>query len=171
VVVLDPSVVIALAKICDLDLVERTYGGAVIGPVVFEEVVTAGKRAGARGVEQVEHALQVGWLDVVRTTAAERRLSEQILKTSRLHRGEAETLAIAKRRRFAAVVDDKEARNMATALKLDFVGTAGVLLEAFIRGHMTRAGLEDALMELSRVIWLSPQVIAGVLKVAREEER
>jgi predicted nucleic acid-binding protein len=171
VVVFDASVLIALARILRLDLVERTYGGGVIGPVVFDEVVTAGKRIGAPGVEQVEHAIETGWLRAVRTTAAERRLAAQILKTSRLHRGEAEALALAKRRGLLVAIDDREARSMARALGLDLVGSAGLLLEAFYRGRLGLEELEDTLLALSRVIWLSPEVVATVLKLAREEEQ
>ena len=48
-------------------------------------------------------------------------------------------------------------------------GAAGVLLEAFLEEHLDLEGLEEALMDLSRVTWLSPGVVATVLKVAREE--
>ncbi len=66
-------------------------------------------------------------------------------------------------------MDDKEARSVAGALGLDFVGATGVLLEAFLEEHLDLEGLEGALMDLSRVTWLSPGVVATVLKVAREE--
>ena len=170
-VVADASVLIALAKTRQLGLLRRTYGGGVMGPVIFEEVVTAGKRIGALGVEQVEQAIEDGWLQVVRPTSAERRRAEQILKASRLHEGEAEALAIARGRRLLLVVDDKEARGVAEALGLDFVGTAGVLLETFLLGQLRLDELEEALLELSSVIWLSPQVVASVLKLAREGGR
>jgi predicted nucleic acid-binding protein len=140
-------------------------------PAVFEEVVTAGKRIGALGVEQVEHAVEKGWLRVPRLAARERRQAERILQTSRLHEGEAETLAVAERRKLLVAVDDKEARGMAAALGLDFVGTAGVLLEGFFKGHLNLDDLEKVLMALSSVIWLSPQVVASVLKLAREREQ
>jgi len=145
------------------------YQDGLIGPVVYEEVVGAGRRIGALGVEQIEHAIDIGWLRIARPTATERQLATRILRISRLHHGEAEALAIAKQRKRALVLDDKEARSMATALGLDYVGTAGVLLEAFFQADMTLEELEDAIVDLSRVIWLSPEVVAAILRIAREE--
>lgn len=169
-VILDASVLIALAKIRRLHLVRETFKEVLIGPVVHEEVVVAGRRIRALGVEQVENCIEEGWLRVIRPTPAERRLTARIIQTSRLHLGEAETLAIAVRRRWRVIVDDKEARSVADALHLDYIGTAGSLLEAFMKGHLALEGLENALLDLSRVIWLSPGVVATILKVAREEQ-
>jgi predicted nucleic acid-binding protein len=171
VVVLDASVLIALAKIRRLGVVQGVYREALIGPVVHAEAVGAGKRIGAPGVERIEHALDEGWLRVARPTPAERSLTARILRTSRLHGGEAEALALAARRRLPVVIDDKEARSVAGALGLDYMGTAGVLLEAFVRRRLTHAELEDAVVTLARVIWLSPSVVATILKTAREEKR
>jgi len=170
VVVLDASVLIALAKMRRLSLLKETYQKALIGPAVYEEVVIAGRRVGAQGVGDVENALDAGWLGVARPTPAERRLAARILRTARLHPGEAEVLAIAKQRGYLLVVDDKEARGMAGALGLDYLGTAGVLLEAFLQGRLTLDGLESAVVDLSRVIWLSPDVVATILRIAREEQ-
>lgn len=168
-VILDASVLIALAKIRRLDVLQRVYGSGLIGPVVYQEVVEAGRRVGALGVEQIEHAIDLGWLRVAHPTPAERRLATRLLRASRIHQGEAEALAIAKQRKRPLVVDDKEARSMAGALRLDYVGTAGVLLEALLSGKMTLEELEDAIVDLARVIWLSPEVVASILKMAREE--
>jgi len=167
-VVLDASVLIVLAKIRRLDLVRLTYGGAAVGPFVFEEVVTAGRRIGALGVECVEQAIESGWLRVVRPVAEERRQTSQILRTSRLHEGEAQAIAIACRRKLLVALDDKEARSMAVALGLDIVGTAGLVLEARLRGHLELDDLEETLSHLSRTIWISPEVVAGILKIARK---
>ena len=160
---------IALAKIRRLGVLQDTYGEALIGPTVHEEVVTAGRTLAAPGVEQVENALANGWLKLARFTTAERRLASRILRTSRLHKGEAEALAIAERRRRRIVLDDKEARGMAQALGLDYVGTAGVLLDAFFQEHIGLGDLESAIADLAGVVWLSPKVVATVLRIAREE--
>ncbi len=170
-VVLDATVLIALAKIRCLDVLLRVYHDALIGPVVHEEVVIAGRRAGAPGVERIERALDRGWLRVARPTPAERRLTARILRTSRLHGGEAEALALARQRRLPLIIDDKEARSMAGGLGLDYVGTAGVLLEAFLLRHLTLSDLEDAIVNLAHVTWLSPSVVATILKTAREEKQ
>lgn len=135
------------------------------------EVVTQGQRLRALGVEQVEQALETSWLQVVRPTPFEQRLTARLLRTTRLDDGEAEALALAWRRKLLLVVDDKEARHVAEALGAAYVGTAGVLLEAFLRKHLTLADLESAMADLTRFLWLSPTVVAAILKKAREAKR
>jgi len=46
-----------------------------------------------------------------------------------------------------------------------------MLFEGFVIKHLTLAGLEDAVEESSKTIWLAPAVVAEVLKKAREPER
>jgi hypothetical protein len=52
-------------------------------------------------------------------------------------------------------------------MAVEFMGTAGILLEAFLCGALNFGALEAALEDLSRVIWLSPSVVAEVLRRAR----
>jgi len=171
VLVADASVLIALAKMQRLDLLRNLYGEILMGPVVKTEVVDQGRQVGARGVEQVEKALEDGWLKTVRLTATERRGMEGLLKTAKLDDGEAESLALAQARMLTLIVDDKEARALVAALGVSYLGTAGVLLEAFLRGRLSLEQLENAVQSLSRVIWLSPAVVAEILKRAREAKR
>jgi predicted nucleic acid-binding protein len=170
-VVVDASVLIVLAKLRRIDLLRAVYGTILLGPVVHHEVVTQGQRLHARGVEQVEQALEASSLQVVRPTTGEQKLTVRLLRTTRLDDGEAEALALASRRKLLLVVDDKEARHVAEALGIAYIGTAGVLLEAYLRQHLTLAGLEDVLTDLTKVLWLSPTVVAAVLKKAREAKQ
>jgi len=66
------------------------------------------------------------------------------------------------------LLDDKEARIVAQAKAVEYMGTAGVLLEAFLRQALDFGGLEAAIENLSRVIWLSPDVVFEILRRARE---
>ena len=167
-VVVDASVLIVLAKLRRLQLLRAVYGRVLLGPVVHREVVAQGQRLHARGVEQVEQAIEASWLEVVRPATGEQKLTVRLLRTTRLDDGEAEALAVATRRKLLFVVDDKEARHVAEALGIEYIGTAGVLLEAYLRRHLTIDGLEDAMTDLTGVLWLSPSVVAAILKKARE---
>ena len=60
---------------------------------------------------------------------------------------------------------------MAATLGAAYLGTAGVLLEGFLRGRLSFEELEDTVQDLSRVIWLAPTVVAEILKRAREAKR
>ncbi len=167
-IVSDASALIALAKMGRLELLRALYGQVIIGTVVKEEVFDQGKAISAPGVEHVEKGLEERWIRLAPLTAREKKLMRRILKTTRLDLGEAESLAVAHSRKLMLIVDDREARALAAAMHLEFLGTAGVLLEAFLKGRLTLEELEDAVQELSGVIWLSPTVVTEILKRARE---
>jgi predicted nucleic acid-binding protein len=171
VIVADASVLIALAKMRRLGLLRDVYGETFLGPVVKGEVVDQGREVGAPGVEQVEKALEAGWLRLVRLTVKEQRIMRSILRATRLDEGEAESLALAQSRNLPLVVDEKEGRGMAATLGIAHLGTAGVLLEAFLKGRLSFEELEDTVQELSRVMWLSPAVVVEILTRAREARR
>jgi hypothetical protein len=54
---------------------------------------------------------------------------------------------------------------------VDFLGTAGILFQGFVRKHLRLPEFEDAIQELSQTIWLAPAVVAEVLKKAWEIEQ
>ncbi len=166
-VITDSSPLIGFGKIQRLELLKRLYGDVVIGPTVKKESVDAGRAIRALGVEQIEAALSDGWIRVVRPTAKERGLTRRLLNRSRLHKGEAESIALASERNLFLVVDDKEARSMAKTLGVEHAGSAGVLLEAFLNDRLSLIELERAILELSKVLWLSPAVVAEILSRAR----
>lgn len=170
-IVADASPLIALAKMRRLEILREMYGQVLIGPVVNAEVVDQGRAVVAAGVEHVEDAIRKGWMQVARLTKTEKSLLQRILKSSRLDKGEAEALALASSRKIPVILDDREARANAELLELEFIGTAGILLEAFIKGLLTFKQLEEAVEELTKTMWLSPTVVAEILKRAREVKR
>ena len=170
-IIADASVLIALAKTGRLGLLMELYGEVAVGPRVKAEVVEGGKKIHAPEVSLIEAAFEAKWMLEVTPTSGERRLSRRILKGSRLHEGEAEAIALASSRGAIVLLDDKEARLMAEATAVRYMGTAGVLLEAFFRGKLDFGGLEAAINELSRVIWLSPDVVGEILRRGREAGR
>lgn len=170
-VVADASVLIALAKIGRLWLLKDVRGEVIVGPEVKREVVDEGRAAGAPEVAHVERALEEGWLQAARLTTRERRLAEKLQGTTGLDKGEMESPALAQPRKTMLLADDKEARAVAGAMGVEYMGTAGLLLEALIRGRISLEELEDAVGELGRVTWLSPDVVADILRRAKEVRR
>ena len=69
------------------------------------------------------------------------------------------------------IVDDKEARSVAAAAGAEHLGTAGALSEAYLRQCLDLGTLGATLRDLSQVLWLSPAVVAEVLRLAREAKR
>jgi len=167
-IVADASPLIALAKIRRIDLLRLVYGDVLIGPQVKFEVVDAGKKISAPGVERVERAIENGWLQVARLSSKERSRAQAIVSKSGLGGGEAESIALANSRKLTVILDDREARSLAEAMGVDFLGTAGILFQGFVRKHLRLPEFEDAIQELSQTIWLSAAVVAEVLKKAWE---
>lgn len=166
--VVDASVLISLAKTGRLGLLKAVLGAIAMPMGVNEEVVDEGMRISAPDVIQVQRALDEGWLRIVRLTTGERELKQRLIDTTGLDVGEAEALAVAKLRGEVLLVDEKEARTVARAIGVTPLGTAGVLLAAFRLGELDIEQLEQALIELARVMWISPEIVADILRRARE---
>ena len=169
--VADATPLIALARIRRLELLRDCYEPVLIGPVVKAETIDAGSAVRAPGVEQLEAAVEAGWLGVAEATDAEADLARRLLQRSRLHPSEAESLAIAHVRKLRLVADDKEARSLAGTLGVPLVGTAGVLFQAYLRRSFGMDSLEKALRDLGETLWISPSVVAEVLRRARKAKR
>ena len=170
-IVTDATVLIALAKLHLLRLLKEVYGDVLIGPIVKNEVVDRGKVVGAAEVVEVERALAEGSIRVIRPAPKERKAVQALLRMSRLDDGEAEAISIAQSHDCMVIIDDKEARTLAASMGIEYVGTAGVLLEAYASGHLSYEDLENAVRDLSKVLWLSPAVAVEVLRKAREMKR
>jgi predicted nucleic acid-binding protein len=162
---------IALAKMRRLDLLKAVYGDVLIGPQVKAETVDAGKRISAPAVERIEKALDDGWLQVAPLSSKEIGTAQSIVSKGGLDAGEAESLALASFRKLIVILDDRAARSFAEVIGVTFLGTAGMLFQAFVKKHLNLAELEDAVGALSQTIWLTPAVVADVLKKAREVDR
>ncbi|MDP2953055.1 MAG: hypothetical protein Q8O76_07055, partial [Chloroflexota bacterium] len=53
-------------------------------------------------------------------------------------------------------------------LGVDHVGTVGVLYEAFLRRMLSYDELIEGLEKLGKVAWVSPDLVAGIIRRARE---
>jgi predicted nucleic acid-binding protein len=171
VTVADATPLIALARIQRLECLRELYDQVLIGSVVKAETIDAGRSVRAHGVEQIEAAVDAGWLTIASSTEAESDLAQRLTQRSRLHRAEAESIALARVRKLRLVVDDKEARSVAGTVGVQPVGTAFLLLEAHRRRGLGPDALEKTLRDLGRILWLSPSVVAEVLRRARQAQR
>ena len=170
-IVVDASALIALTKIGRLRLLPEVYGEGAIAPAVRREVVEKGRAVGAPEVRQIERAIEEQWIREVRLTVAEKKMARQMVTGARLGQGESESLALARYRNWTVVLDDKEARWLAETAGVEYLGTAGVLLEALVAGRFDYDELQDAAADLGKVLWLSPDVVAEILKRAKGVRR
>lgn len=168
---MDASVLIGLAKIGKLEVLPGVFGEVLMSPTVKVEVIDRGRQSGWLQAGLIEASVQEGWLSVAALTAQEQMLVSRISRAAGLHLGETESLALAKARGRMLVVDEKEARAVARSMDLPRVGTAAVLLEACAEGRLDLAELEEAVLELARVMWVGPDVVAEIMRRAREVAR
>ena len=77
-IIADASPLIVLAKLQHLGLLAALYGEVLMGSVVKAETIDAGRAVHALGVEQLEVAMEDGWLQAVRLTVEERDLMRNV---------------------------------------------------------------------------------------------
>ncbi len=117
------------------------YGGIVIPPAVWEEVVVQGcERAGAAEVAQGK---QDGWIEIQSAT----NFTLLRLLEHELDAGEAQTIALAIEQPDALVLlDESDARRIAAVYDLRKTGVIGVLIRAKHEGK-----IESLKTELDRL--------------------
>jgi len=158
--------IIALARIRRLELVKTLYGSVLIPPAVKTECIDRGRAIGAQDVYEIEQRLQQGWITVVPLGKNSEREATQLMARARIGQGEAEAIMLAKERGVPVILDDAEARAVARSLDLDYMGTLMLPYQAFRREILSREELVEILTSLSRVLWVSPDVIAEILRRA-----
>lgn len=162
------SPLIALAQIGRLDLLTALYGTVVIPPSVKAECVDRGRDVGARDVHEIEGALREGWLKIVDLDRTQRATAAHLMESAKIGQGEAEAITLAKAKGLPVILDDAEARAVARSLGVEHRGTVMVPYEAFARRMIPRHEMIQMLTELSRVLWISPGVVAEILRRAEE---
>ena len=118
------SIIIALARICRLDLMGKLFKKVFVPEAVWREVTVEGKP----GREKIVRA---GFIHV--EEAGDKRLVA--LLEEFVDSGEAEAIVLAlERNADLLLVDDKDARNLAKKLGLQVMGTSDILTLAKYRG-------------------------------------
>jgi predicted nucleic acid-binding protein len=167
-VVTNTSPVIVLAKIRRLRLLRELYGTVLMSPSVKVECVDKGNEAGAGDVLEIENGIREDWIQLVTLTKDEVRGAEGLMDRARIGPGEAEALVLAKGRNALALLDEKEARAIAKGWNLRYAGTLMVLYEAFEKQLMSYDELFEDLAKLTRVMWISTDVITELIRRARK---
>ncbi len=153
IVVSNSSVIIALARICRLDLLEKLFRKIIVPEAVWREVTVEGKP----GREKV---LRAGFIRV--EEVHDRKLA--MLLKEFVDDGEAEAITLALEvDADILLIDEHEARNLAKKLGLQIMGTLGVLALAKHRGLIPEVKpIVDRLMESG--FWVSRRILEKFLK-------
>jgi hypothetical protein len=163
------SPIIALAKIGRLEMLKELYESVLISPSVKEECIDRGRELGASDVRYIEKAIEDGWIKSVKLDRRQRRTVNGLISKAKIGLGEAEALVLAKGKNLLTTLDDKEARAIARSWGVEHHGTVMILYEAYVKGSYDQL-IED-LTKLSKVMWVSSDVMAEVIKRAKGVKR
>lgn len=152
-VVADASPLIAFAQIGQLHLLQALFTSLFVPPAVAREVAPS----------VTSHP----WI-------VERRLAQPIAPSvlqAGLGPGESEAISLALEvRADHFVVDEKAARHLAEGLRLNVIGTLGILLAARRKGLIPAVRPQvDAL--IAKNFWISPRLVEQALAAVGEEAK
>jgi len=169
-VISNTSPLIGLAKIRRLQLLKDLYGAVIMPPFVKVECIDRGKEIGAPDAYEIEKAVQEGW---IKPETLERKWKwktrvNNLMQRAPIGQGEAEALIIAKEKVLPVILDEADARALARGLGIEHFGTVMIPYEAFVRGLITYDELVSILTDLSKVLWISPAIIAEILRKAQD---
>ncbi len=162
-VVVDSSTLIHLSAIGRLPLLKELYGKLTVPPGVWREVVEQGRdRSGAA---ELEAARREEWLEV-RAPG-----NEPLLRSLRheLDEGEAEVLALAIEHEASLVLlDESEARRVASVFALEKTGAIGVLIRAKLEGRIDSLRTDLDRMRSETGFWIEEGLYKRVLQEVGE---
>lgn len=140
IVVADSTCLIGLSKIGGLEILRHLFITILIPPAVFHEVVVLGKtRPGAAEINAAE------WIQTCNVTD---HLAVTALRLS-LGAGESEAIVLASEQDADFIIlDDWQARQVASGLSLPVIGTVAVLAKAEEKGLIS--DLSSTVEELRR---------------------
>lgn len=154
---------IHLARINKLHLLRELFDEVIIPKAVKEEVVDRGKKVGAADAFAIEEEIKKGWIRV-----QEHKGSEAIANRAGIEAGEAAAILLAKEINAPVLLDDAAARAFASAFGVEVVGSIAVILKSASYNKISRAEALDALDELAKVMWLSPDIYRKARKTLEE---
>ena len=145
---------ISLILIDKLLLLEKMFGGLLISNQVYKEIVNLEQKG------YLKKEVNKKWIKKLK--------SPKLDVLHRLHEGEASSISLALQYdKSLFLTDDFEARNFASYIGLEVMGTAGVLLLAKKEKLISNVGvLINTLVDNKR--WLSKELIIEILKRANE---
>ena len=160
----DASPLICLAKVGKLYLLREIFGEVVIEEEVKQETIERGKEEGAPDALVIEDAVKEGWIKVEKVKEEKRFRG--------IHKGEGNTILLAKKYESLALIDEEDAREVARAMDLKVRGSLHVLKKAVEESLMSK---DDAIRTLDQMIGdgfrISTRIYAKFLEDVKEIKR
>ncbi|MCG7849787.1 MAG: DUF3368 domain-containing protein [ANME-2 cluster archaeon] len=160
--IFDVTPLIYLGKINVLEKITHFPEEKFTPESVYEEVVVEGKNSGNPGVFLIEKLLEAGILKI--KMPADDRYVNYLNENPRIHRGDAEVIALASELDGISLLDDEEARGMAEIEGIEHHGTIYLLLRMLKIELLTKEETIDGLDEMLRRGWrCSTELYAEIL--------
>jgi len=159
-VVADSGPLIVLAKTSHLHLLPILYGEVIIPSAVYHEAVVVGQTRGYSDADALQSFLHGrGW-----QPSEPPQMPPELTGEARLGKGELEAIILAQQHQIPLLVDEVYARSVAARMGLETVGSLGILVEAYQKGHLIPGVLEELLRIIERRedIWIHPDLCRRV---------
>ena len=168
-VVSNSSPLIYLTKIGRLNLIKNVYGKIWIPEAVFNEAVTQGKILKITDASIIEEA--VGKWILKERIKAETEIKYAFLdENDKIGLGEKQALKLCKQLNADIfIVDDKEARRVSRILKINPIGTCGILVQAHRKGLISINEAQEILDNLIKVKFRIDSIVySSIIKQLRK---
>ena len=160
IVVSNTSPIINLAAIGKLDLLKKCFGKVYIPPAVYDEITVKG--SGEPGDIEVR---TVDWIEVVEV----KDTSLLLLLRKDLDDGEAASIVLSiQLDSDLLLLDEFDARSIASKLRLRFIGLLGVLMRAKEAGYVQKVKPLMNSLKKQAGFWIDDDLYQYVLNVVKE---
>jgi len=133
---------------------------------VYKEVVVEGKKSGQPEVFLIENVINTGIIKI--TVPADNQYLSHLKENPKIHKGDAEVLALGYELEGIALLDDEKARGMAEIEGIEHHGTIYLLLKMMTIGLVTKEETLDGLNEMIHEGWrCSTELYADILKAIK----
>ena len=160
--IFDATPLIYLGKVNLLEKVMLFTEDKYITKSVYREVVDEGKNRGETEAFLIEKLVKRGELKL--RTPSNKRYRNSIMKNPKIHKGDADVLALAHELNGIALMDDDEARSMAEIEGIEHHGTVFLLLSMMKIELLSKEETLDFLNEMIHKGWrCSTELYAEIL--------
>ena len=160
IVVSNTSPIINLAAIHKLDLLEKHFGKIIIPRAVFNEITIKGR--GEPGDNEVRTS---DWFQVIDL----KNIPFLTVLRRDLDEGEAESIALAvELKADLLLIDEYDARRIASKLKLRFIGLLGVLVKSKNRGYIKKVKPLMNMLKEQAGFWIDDELYQYVSNTVGE---
>jgi predicted nucleic acid-binding protein len=143
-----------------LDTPSKLFGEAIIPDGVYYEGVLRAKKS--ERVAKIKRSIEDGLIKISKPTKSDIEVAEELQKTLGL--GERYTIAIGISKKCLIATDDLKPRKVAKVLKLDVIGTLGILRLAYRKDLIDKAELRESVKKLQGVLYFTEDLEKWVLR-------